>query len=138
MVEEKMKRLLSFPPSLPLPPPDYMLKHVFWLRNDAKLIAYIKVHHFVLLRHKNTVTATMLIHLFFQNYYTLMGVILLPSENVGRSLALYVRRIFICPNNIQSYSLALPSSTFMSRLAIKVTRFYAFLGGIFILRSLPQ
>ncbi|XP_078333950.1 sperm-specific sodium:proton exchanger-like isoform X2 [Crassostrea virginica] len=42
MVEEKMKRLLSFPPSLPLPPPDYMLKHVFWLRNDAKLIAYIK------------------------------------------------------------------------------------------------
>lgn len=45
MIEEKMKRLLSFPPSLPLPPPDYMLKHVFWLRNDAKLIAYIKVTH---------------------------------------------------------------------------------------------
>lgn len=45
MIEEKMKRLLSFPPSLPLPPPDYMLKHVFWLRNDAKLIAYIKVSH---------------------------------------------------------------------------------------------
>ncbi|XP_062603630.1 sodium/hydrogen exchanger 10-like [Saccostrea cucullata] len=42
MIEEKMKRLLSFPPSLPLPPPDYMLKHVFWLRNDDKLIGYIK------------------------------------------------------------------------------------------------
>ncbi|XP_055996016.1 sodium/hydrogen exchanger 10-like isoform X4 [Ostrea edulis] len=42
MVEEKMKRLLNFPPNLPLPPPEFMLKHVFWLRNDTKLISYIK------------------------------------------------------------------------------------------------
>ncbi|KAK3101953.1 hypothetical protein FSP39_007588 [Pinctada imbricata] len=42
MVEEKMKRLLNAAPSLPLPPPDKMLNHVFWLRNDPKLISYIK------------------------------------------------------------------------------------------------
>lgn len=43
MVEEKMKRLLGAPASLPLPPPDKMLNNVFWLRNDPNLIAYIKV-----------------------------------------------------------------------------------------------
>ncbi|OWF55657.1 sodium/hydrogen exchanger 10-like isoform X2 [Mizuhopecten yessoensis] len=42
LVEEKMKRLQSSPPSLPLPPPDRMLNNVFWLRNDHKLIVYIK------------------------------------------------------------------------------------------------
>ncbi|XP_033751585.1 sodium/hydrogen exchanger 10-like isoform X2 [Pecten maximus] len=42
IVEEKMKRLQNAPPSLPLPPPDRMLNNVFWLRNDHKLIAYIK------------------------------------------------------------------------------------------------
>ncbi|KAJ8298747.1 hypothetical protein KUTeg_022807 [Tegillarca granosa] len=42
MVEEKMKRLLGAPASLPLPPPDKMLNNVFWLRNDPNLISYIK------------------------------------------------------------------------------------------------
>lgn len=42
IVEEKMKRLQNAPPSLPLPPPDRMLNNVFWLRNDHKLITYIK------------------------------------------------------------------------------------------------
>ncbi|KAL5006670.1 hypothetical protein ScPMuIL_015476 [Solemya velum] len=42
MVEARMKRLLSAPPSLPLPPPDKMLNNVCWLRNDPELIEYIK------------------------------------------------------------------------------------------------
>ncbi|XP_060556352.1 sodium/hydrogen exchanger 10-like isoform X2 [Ruditapes philippinarum] len=41
-VEERMKRLQSAPPSLPIPPPDKMLKNVSWLRNDKELMEYIK------------------------------------------------------------------------------------------------
>ncbi|XP_053385039.1 sodium/hydrogen exchanger 10-like isoform X1 [Mercenaria mercenaria] len=41
-VEERMKRLQSAPPSLPIPPPDKMLKNVSWLRNDEELMKYIK------------------------------------------------------------------------------------------------
>ncbi|KAK3608482.1 hypothetical protein CHS0354_010327 [Potamilus streckersoni] len=42
IVEEKMKRLLNAPPSLPIPAPDKMLNNVFWLQKDPELIAYIK------------------------------------------------------------------------------------------------
>lgn len=38
-----MKRLQSAPPSLPIPPPDRMLRNVSWLRNDEDLMEYIKV-----------------------------------------------------------------------------------------------
>ncbi|KAL4225679.1 Sodium/hydrogen exchanger 10 [Mactra antiquata] len=41
-VEERMKRLQSAPPSLPIPPPDKMLRNVSWLRHDEELINYIK------------------------------------------------------------------------------------------------
>ncbi|XP_052797553.1 sodium/hydrogen exchanger 10-like isoform X2 [Mya arenaria] len=41
-VEENMKRLQSAPPSLPIPPPDKMLKNIYWLRNDTALMDFIK------------------------------------------------------------------------------------------------
>ncbi|ESO95291.1 hypothetical protein LOTGIDRAFT_160411 [Lottia gigantea] len=42
MVEVQMKKLLTAPPSMPLPPPEKLLNNVTWLQNDEKLIDYFK------------------------------------------------------------------------------------------------
>ncbi|KAK6191717.1 hypothetical protein SNE40_003328 [Patella caerulea] len=41
-VEDKMKKVLSLPPKIPVPPPDKMLNNVTWLEQDQEIIDFIK------------------------------------------------------------------------------------------------